>query len=129
MTSSESIKNEISSSNANFMAIFAEGNTEGLAGLYTEDAILLPPNNEEITGRKAIGEMWQGAIDMGIKTIKLESVHVDEYGDVVSEIGKYSLFTADGSEADNGKYQVIWKQESGSWKLYSDIWNTSVPAQ
>ena len=28
---------------------------------------------------------------------------------------------------DKGKYVVVWENENGSWKIYRDIFNTSMP--
>jgi ketosteroid isomerase-like protein len=38
------------------------------------------------------------------------------------------LLGAGGTEADRGKYIVIWKNQGGLWKLHRDIWNSSKPA-
>jgi hypothetical protein len=43
-------------------------------------------------------------------------------------VGKYTLTGDAGKVLDQGKYVVVWKRELGQWKLYRDIWNTSVPA-
>jgi hypothetical protein len=32
-----------------------------------------------------------------------------------------------GHVIDKGKYVEIWKKENGEWKIYADIWNTSLP--
>jgi ketosteroid isomerase-like protein len=93
------------------------------------DAQLLPPNSDYITGYGAITALWQSYIDMGIAEVKLESVDLNDLGDMAIEIGKYQLFAADGSPLDNGKFLVVWKNEGG-WKLHWDIWNSSVaPAE
>jgi ketosteroid isomerase-like protein len=33
-----------------------------------------------------------------------------------------------GNMLDSGKYIAIWRQEDGDWKIYSDIYNSSVPS-
>jgi ketosteroid isomerase-like protein len=32
-----------------------------------------------------------------------------------------------GNTIDKGKYVTIWRKEGGDWKIYSDIFNTSLP--
>lgn len=64
----------------------------------------------------------------GIKGAKLESVEVESHGDTAIEVGRYTLDNGEGQMIDQGKYIVIWKQENGAWKLYRDIWNSSMPA-
>jgi ketosteroid isomerase-like protein len=65
---------------------------------------------------------------MGITAAKLETVEVEGYGNTANEVGTYTLQGAGSQVLDTGKYVVIWKQETGQWKLHRDIWNSSRPA-
>ncbi len=112
-----------------FMENVSSGNSAGLASLYTENGQLLPTNSELITGKQAIQEFWQGGLDMGIKSIKLEIIEVEGFETMAFEVGKYTIFAEEDHMIDTGKYIVIWKQEDGQWKLHRDIWNTSMAAQ
>jgi ketosteroid isomerase-like protein len=114
--------------NQSFMNAFAAGDAKALAGLYTTDGQLAPPNSEVLTGHEAIGGFWQGAMDMGLKGVTLETAELDEYGDTTVEQGRYQLTDVEGNVADRGKYMVIWKRDGDTWKLHRDIWNTSMPA-
>ena len=67
-------------------------------------------------------------MDMGIKTVKLETTEVEGYGDTACEVGRYTLEGEGGQVLDQGKFLVIWKQEAGQWKLHRDMINTSMPA-
>ena len=118
----------ISASNARFMAAFAEGNATALGDLYTDAAVLLAPNSDVISGREGIVAALQGFMDMGLASMKLETVEVEEHGDTAIEEGRYTLSTADGETADVGKYIVIWKNDDGIWKLHKDIFNSNQPA-
>jgi uncharacterized protein (TIGR02246 family) len=109
---------------AQFMTA-SRGDAAGAAAVYTEDAQVLPPNSEAVSGRQAIQTLWQGAIDMGIKAVNLETVEVEGHGHTAHEVGKYTLQGTEGQMLDTGKYVVIWKQEAGQWKLHRDIWNSS----
>ena len=51
-----------------------------MGALYTENGQLLPPNSDIVTGHSAISAFWQGVMDMGIKTAKLESVELEGDG-------------------------------------------------
>ena len=57
----------------------------GVAALYTEQGQLLPPNADFMIGRQAIQAFWQGAMDMGIATAKIEILEVEGHGDTVIE--------------------------------------------
>jgi ketosteroid isomerase-like protein len=74
---------------------------------------MIYPNSNVVAGRSAISAFWQGAMDMGIKTAKLETVELEGVGDAVAEVGKYTLGGEDSQVIDSGKYLVIWQQEDG----------------
>jgi uncharacterized protein (TIGR02246 family) len=126
--SSQELRSAIEAQDKVFMDAFGRGDSAGIADLYAEGAVILPPNADAMGGKQAIQAFWQGAMDMGLKSAVLETTAVDGHGDVAVEIGRYTLAVAGGTQVDNGKYLVVWKQEGGSWKLYQDIWNSSKPA-
>ncbi|MEX2527126.1 MAG: SgcJ/EcaC family oxidoreductase [Gemmatimonadota bacterium] len=105
----------------------ARGDAKGMAALYTPEGRLLPPGSDIVSGRDAIGTFWQGAMDMGIAGATLETVTLEEMNGIVTEIGRFVLTAADGSQIDHGKYLVVWKHHGGRWRLHWDIWNSSVP--
>ena len=120
--------------NLKFGEAFRQGDSAAIANLYTDDGILLPPNSDVIKGKQGIKAFWSAVIEMGVKDVDLATVEIMVMGNMVCEIGKYSLtIQPEGLEeaiVDNGKYLVIWnKTVDGSWKLHIDIWNTSMPAQ
>jgi uncharacterized protein (TIGR02246 family) len=127
-TQDAKIREAITAGDKAFMEAFQQGDAVALAALYTVDGQLLPPNSDFITGREAIQAFWKGVVEMGIKSAKLEIVEVEGMGKTAYEVGKYTLF-ADGEQVlDSGKYVVIWKQVAGKWRLYRDIWNSSMPS-
>jgi uncharacterized protein (TIGR02246 family) len=121
------IREAIVTANGNFMEAFNSGDAAGVAALYTAEGQLLPGNSDFVTGTQAIQDFWQGVMDMGIKSGKLETIEVGGMGKMAYEVGKYQLFADDDQMLDQGKYIVIWKQVEGVWKLHRDIWNTSMP--
>jgi len=118
----------ITATNNAFMEAFGKGDAAGVANLYRKTGSVLPPNSEVIGGIEAIRVFWQGAMDMGIKEAKLETVDLEVYQGVAWERGNYTLAGAKGEVMDRGKYIVVWKDEGGKWKLHRDIWNSSLPA-
>jgi ketosteroid isomerase-like protein len=121
---SSEISDAIDAGNQEFEAAFGRSDAAGLAGLYSAEAQLLPPNHESVAGADAIQGFWQGAIDMGIKEAALETIELEEHGDTAIEVGRYTLKGGDGQVMDNGKYIVIWKNEDGHWKLHRDMWSS-----
>jgi uncharacterized protein (TIGR02246 family) len=128
MATSTEVREAISAGNKRFMETFERGDAAGMATLYTENGQLLPPNTDIVSGRQGIQAFWQGAIDMGIKAMKLETTELEEHGDTAIAVGKYTLSGEGDQVIDSGKYVVILKQEGGQWRLHRDIWNSSMPA-
>ena len=129
MTESNDVHDAIVAANEIFMGNFSRGDAAGVAALYTENAQFLPQNSDFVSGKEAIQAAFQGLIDSGVKTLKLETLEVEGYGETASEVGKYILGGEDGEVMDEGKYIVIWKQEAGQWKLHRDMINSSMPAE
>jgi uncharacterized protein (TIGR02246 family) len=127
------VRQSIEEANVKLGDAVRAGDAAALAGLYTEDAKLLPPNSEMIQGREGVEAFWAGGIQMGIKDVVLTTVDIMGMGDMVCEIGKATVtLQPEEGEAmeDIGKYVVIWKKTAdGTWKLHVDIWNTNLPAQ
>ena len=119
----------IAAANDSFMKTFARSDGTGMAKLYTGDGRLFPTGSDVVSGTQAIGEFWQGVMDMGVATATLETVELDDHGDTAIEEGRFTLAGADGEVIDRGKYIVVWKNDGGTWKLHKDIWNSSQPAE
>jgi uncharacterized protein (TIGR02246 family) len=125
------VQQAIEGTNVRFVQAYNRGDVASVAALYTDDAVLLPPNMEMLRGRQAIEAFWNGARQMGIREVILETASVEDSGQLAYEIGAYTLkIEPEGREAttDKGKYVVVWKRQAdGSWKLAVDIWNTNSP--
>jgi uncharacterized protein (TIGR02246 family) len=118
------VREAIEAGNQAFMAAFAAHDAAALAGLYTEEGKLLPPNAPIMEGRAAIQAFWQAVMGMGIATAQLDILEVDALGNTAVEVSYFTLFLADGTVADQGKYIVEWKRVSGDWFLHRDIFNS-----
>jgi ketosteroid isomerase-like protein len=118
----------IEAANAKFSADYAKGDANAVASHYTAAAWAFPPNADIARGREAIGKLWKGAMDSGVKGVKLVTVEVAAHGGTAHEVGTYVLTGEGGKTLDTGKYVVIWKRDGGRWRLHRDIWNTSMPA-
>ncbi|PRY08845.1 uncharacterized protein (TIGR02246 family) [Pontibacter ummariensis] len=123
------INAEIISANSKLAAALDKADAQEMANLYTKEGMLLPTGSDMIKGREGIRTFWQGAIDMGMKQVKLETVEVEPHENTAIELGKYTLKGENNQLIDQGKYMVIWKREDKQWKLHKDMWNSSLPVQ
>lgn len=124
------VRKAVEDSNAKWMAALKKRDAAGIAARYTEDARLLPPGSLEVQGRAAIQAFFQLGIDAGLVDVTLTTVEVTMHGDAAIERGTYKSvlkLSADTETSDQGKYLVVWKQESGAWKMAVDIWNSDAP--
>jgi ketosteroid isomerase-like protein len=98
-----------------------------LDSVYTEDAVILPPDSRIIRGRENIKQFWSKVIlEAGLSDAPLITVEAEMLGDAAYEIGTAQLTFVgqSGTSQISVKYVVIWKQEAnGSWKWHRDIWN------
>lgn len=117
---------DIEATNAAWVSAIGQDDAAGVAALYTEDAQLLPPNEETVSGRAAVQAWFQGAIDAGLDA-RLETRELEVYGDTGYEVGKATIMGPDGQTIDDSKYIVIWKKVGDAWKLHRDIFNSNLP--
>ena len=115
-----------------FMGLFKVGDASGLAGLYTEDAILMPPEKPAAAGRQAIEAVFRTTFDRFSAKLNIAFDEIEIAGDWAFERGSYALTLTPkaGGEPiqETGKYLMILRTDSdGSWKLARDIWNADWP--
>lgn len=126
---SAGIRHEIEQQNQKFMDTFRRGDAAGMAALYTEDGIIMPPNHDFVEGHEQIQRFWQGLMDMGVKSIKLQVREVEQHEGTAYEVSRATLSVEGDQEIDQSKYIVIWKRENGEWKLHRDIFNSNLKPQ
>jgi uncharacterized protein (TIGR02246 family) len=122
----DAVYDEIVAVEQAYMAAFQHGDATGMAKLYSEEAQLLPANRDFVSGRQEIKRFWQGLMQLGIKTVKLETVEVNHSGSQAFEVGRYTIHTADSEMIDYGKYLVVWHQYKTQGFIHRHIWTTSM---
>lgn len=109
-----------------------QGDVEGWVGVFTEDAVQMPPNFPANTGRamiRAWSEAFLGPLNVEFG-LEVDEVHVA--GDRAFERGRYRIRvtpkTGGESFPDAGKYITIYqKQANNAWLVARDIWNSDHP--
>ena len=128
---SASARKAIEDANAKMSSYAAKGESVEFANLYTDDAIVLPPNSTMVQGHDAIESYWASTLRLGKVNVKLNIKDVYGSGDIGVETGNYDLtIQPEGVPPilDHGKYMVIWqKQGDNSWKLKRDMWSSDPP--
>ena len=98
---------------------------------YAPDAILMPPNQEELQGRSDI-VVWFDTFP-SFTDLQFNIQHVEGSGDIAYVQGTYSMMVTlpatDQSEREQGKYLEVWRRQmDGTWQVAFDIFNSDKPA-
>lgn len=109
----------IDSLNLRGAALFEAVDSTGMYKMYASDADL-----GGITGKK-IEQYWGKQMrdaaknDRAKMSFNTRSLSTD--GEFLFDAGTYTIQGKAGDIKNTGKYLIVWKWESGSWKLYRDI--------
>jgi ketosteroid isomerase-like protein len=114
-----------------FRQSILEKDWTALASLYTEDAVLMPPNLAEVIGRGVIVD-WFSKSGLEIKVFTTASASIDGVNNLAYNRGTFSMtFVPPGSAdpvSEIGKYLwIVRKGPDGIWRISTDIWNSDAP--
>ncbi|MFQ5817190.1 MAG: YybH family protein [Terriglobia bacterium] len=99
-------------------------------GFFTDDAIMMPPNEPAVVGKEAIREYVSALMASANLAVShdLSKVEVSRGGDLAYVSYAYEIvLTPPEGEAvtDRGKDITVFKKQlDGSWKVVIDIWNS-----
>ena len=109
---------------AELVHAFEQGDAALAASLYEPGARLLPPGAAVITGEDAVREFFEKRFAAGSDGGVLETVRLDDYGDVAVEEGRYGR-RAGEQLLDSGKYLAVFRRQTdGTWRWATDMWNS-----
>lgn len=108
-----------------------EKDLEKIVGVYTEDAIVLPPGGvPSISGINAIREYYKKSLESPGKTLSITTEHIryDVIDDKnVTELGSYVIRYQPSDTTSvlelKGEMLIVWKNIGGNWKIYLDMWH------
>jgi ketosteroid isomerase-like protein len=105
------------------------GNRPALVAIYTDDAVMMPPNAPVVRGRSEIQQFFEAFPK--VTEFAEYPVEIDGEGDVAFPWGTYemALLPADATKPvkDRGKVLGIWrKQPDGTWLVSRVCWNSDL---
>ena len=112
---------------ARFEEYIRAADVQAVAAMYTEDAVVMPPNHAPVQGRADIAALFKGYTDAGF-SLKLTPGASWMDGALAVRSGAYVLLDKDMKEADHGKWMEAWRKgDDGRWLMVRDMWNSDDP--
>ena len=109
---------------------YNEGDAKGIAALYAEDALLLPPSTSGVNGRVAILEFFTkdmaGSKAASVVFALNRKTDVGVSGNMGWQSGTYKA-TVNGTIVDTGKFLSVLRKKDGKWYYIRDTWNADAP--
>ena len=106
---------------------FNGGDAAGCAAFFSEDVILMAPNQPMTRGKAAFEEVYRSRMDNssgGTHSNALVEYGVE--GDLAYQVGTYAVSGANPPE--QGKFlNVLKRQPDGTWKVAVSIFNSDTP--
>jgi len=124
----ENIQSKISVINQQFDAAFNGKDANAISALYTDDAVVLPaPAGAPVLGKAAIKTFFGGLIEAGVIEHRLTLTEAIEDGNLAYQRGLWAgamLNESGEKQTFGGNVHLVYrKQQDGSWKAVSHIWN------
>jgi uncharacterized protein (TIGR02246 family) len=112
------------------LAAISAGNPDGYLAAYADDAVLMPPESEDIVGKEVAAQRLTGSLTD--TTIQAQSETVEQEvlsPDWVLERGTYTVIRTPKAGGDGatevGTYLTLWKRQAdSSFKITYDIWHS-----
>jgi len=115
------------------MAASHSGDVSTVVGMYSDDAILMPPNDTTVYGKEEIQSWWEDYFQFFRITSSVETERdVTLAGNQAFERASFSgtIIPKEGGVRihDDIRSLIVWKRAAdGSWKISHHIWNSTKP--
>ncbi len=123
----ETIKQIITNKTEAFTKAHITKDISFLNNCFAKDATIFAPNSLPVSGMEAISKINTDWVNYGIKTFTETSLKIYGSENYIIDEGSYYLVYGSENTIDKGNYINIWKLEENEWKLFSNIWNSSLP--
>lgn len=105
------------------------GDLDGVAAIYAEDAVYLPPHHETVHGRQAIREYLKAPLNHGVSDLAFDVTYIKQQGPIAWDVGTYCMTIPQNEESkreDHGKYLTVWRRIGERWLIAADAWSSNL---
>src|SRR5215208_6483467 len=106
----------VAANHQKFIGAFAKGDAAVVAALHAADAKLLPENGHPVAGAQEVEAFWRDVMRSGSRLVQLQTLSVEERGDLAYETGDYMMTVPVGAGVTDvraGNFVVVWRREGG----------------
>jgi uncharacterized protein (TIGR02246 family) len=124
--SAQTAEAELRAAEDRFETLWNAKDAAGLAALYAEDGMRLPPDASRVVGPDAIEAMFREEFAAGLDDLRLEATEIGHDGNLGWVVGDNTIaFPVDGEMmTGTGNYVVVYRREDdGVWRIVIDTWN------
>jgi len=123
----------IKAANKTWMELIVKKDAKAIANeIYSENGIMLPPNEPRVSGREALEKSWTALVNIpGVAiTFDTDKLTFAKSGELAVEVGHYSFGTGEGAakSTDLGKTVVTWIRKDGKWQVLTDMFSSDAAA-
>lgn len=124
----EDLRSAMEADNARWLAAYNTNNPAAFPTMYTEDAVVLPPGAQPVTGRQAIGQFWGDRLKPGNrKDHTFEIVSIQQDGKYAYQVARWTLkVVKNAGEPTNlsgNTVRIFERQADGTWLTKVHIFN------
>jgi uncharacterized protein (TIGR02246 family) len=126
MASAQTVEDELRAAEDQWQELWAAQDVQGLAALYAEDGMRLPPDASRVVGRDAIEAMFKDEFAAGLENLQLEATDIGHDGNIGWVVGNSTIEfpMGDTMGTGTGNYVVVYRKEAdGVWRIVIDTWN------
>lgn len=120
-------KEDIGQLNTAFTRAFNAKDASGVANTFTDDGILMPPNQAAVKSAIAIQNYARQNLVPPVSGILVNADETEVAGDWAYCFGYYSLLGAGNAVMDRGKFVEVVKHTDAGWKISRYIYNSDLP--
>ena len=106
---------------------YTEGDYEGVAQLFTEDAVFIGATGQAVEGRDEILAFFHAHFADGSLQMTTEVIETVVLNDTAYSTNAWEGLDADGNIIVQGYSLSIWKRLDGEWKWHRNVANVVLP--